>query len=80
MRLNHQHRELRALLSRTSPCKAISYIRFFDLPPEEEMAVIECDVRGKSITQVAQENNVSPETVKRRRKLAYLKISDIIHS
>lgn len=74
--MNSQHRTIRALLQSMAPKRAISYIKAFGLPPEEELFVVECDVRGKSYIQAAQEHNVSPETIKRRRKSAYTKIAD----
>lgn len=61
-----------------SPKRAISYIQAFDLPPEEERFLVECDVRRKNYTQVAQEYNTSPEVIKRRRQRAYMKIADAI--
>ena len=46
-----------------------------DVPEEEELALIECDARGRSVQQVAMALHVSYETVKRRRRSALLKIS-----
>lgn len=76
--MNSQHRAIRALLQSMAPKRAVSYIQAFELPPEEELFLIECDVRRKSYTQVAQEQNASPEVIKRRRQKAYMKISDAI--
>jgi len=76
--LNSQHRAIRALLQSMSPKRAISYIQAFELPQEEELFLIECDVRGKSYVQAAREHNTSPEVIKRRRQRAYMKIVDAI--
>lgn len=74
--MDSQHRAIRAVLSRMAPKRAVSYIRSFELPPDEETCLIECDVRQKSIVQVADMLHVSQETVKKRRKSAYAKIVD----
>ena len=37
-----------------APRRAISYIRSFDLPPDEAASLIECDVRGRSCVQAAE--------------------------
>ena len=58
----------RALLQTMPPRRAAAYIRSFGLPEEEEMFLLECDVRGKSYVQVARERNTSPECIKRRPK------------
>ncbi len=59
-----------------APRRALAYIQAFGLPEEEALFLIECDVRGKSYTQAAQEHNISPEAIKRRRRRAYAKIAD----
>lgn len=73
--MNEQHRAIRALLTSTSPRRAIEYIKAFELPPDEETAIIECDVRRKSCVQVAETLHVAPDTVKRYKQRAYKKIS-----
>lgn len=73
--MDTQHREIRAQLSAMAPRRAISYIRSFDLPPDEAASLIECDVRGRSCVQVAFEMNLSPDTVKKYRRKAYRKIA-----
>ncbi len=37
---------------------------------------MECDVRGKSYVEAAEDNHTTPEVIKRRRQRAYAKISD----
>lgn len=74
--MNSQHRAIRALLSSMSPKRAAEYIRSFELQPEEELYLLECDVRGKSYVEAAEDNHTTPEVIKRRRKRAYAKISD----
>lgn len=66
---------VRTLLRSMCPAASIPYIQSFQLPREEELAIIECDARGKSVQQVAQSMNLSPETVWRRRRAGLLKIS-----
>lgn len=73
--MDTQHREILAQLSAMAPRRAISYIRSFDLPPDEAASLIECDVRGRSCVQAAFEMNLSPDTVKKYRRKAYRKIA-----
>lgn len=77
--MNSQHRAIRALLQSMSPKRAIAYIQSFELPEEEELFLIECDVRGLSYTQASDKHHVTPEVIKRRRQKAYSKISDAIN-
>ena len=74
--MNSQHRAIRALLSSMSPRRAAEYIRSFELQPEEELYLLECDVRRKSYVEAAEDNHTTPEVIKRRRQRAYAKISD----
>ena len=66
---------VRAMLRAMAPSASIPYIRSFQLPEEEEFVLIECDARGKSVQQVAQERSASPETIWRRRRSALMKIA-----
>lgn len=77
--MNSQHRAIRALLSSMSPRRAVDYIQSFQLRPDEEAVLIECDVRGLSYIQAADKLNLSPDTIKRRRQSAYRKIADEIN-
>lgn len=67
-------RETRRMLRSMAPSRSIPYIKSFQLPPEEELVLIECDARGKSVQQVAFETCLSVESVKRRRRSAIRKI------
>lgn len=77
--MNIQHKAIRALISTMAPKRAISYITSFELPQDEEICLIECDVRKKSYIQVSMDLHVSPECVKKRRQKAFAKIADAIH-
>lgn len=61
-----------------SPRRATAYIKAFGLQEEEELFLIECDVRGLSHTQAADKHHTTPEVIKRRRQRAYSKIADEI--
>ena len=61
-----------------APSWAAAYIRSFGLPEEEELFLLERDVRGKSYVQIAMERNTTAEAIKRRRRRAYAKIVDEI--
>lgn len=63
------------MLRSMAPSRSIPYIRSFQLPEEEELVLVECDAKGKSVQQVAMEINLSAETVWRRRRSAFRKIS-----
>lgn len=67
-------RATRAELQSMAPVLAIPYIRSFQLPPEEELVLVERECRGKSAQQIAIEQCLSVETVKRRRRAALRKI------
>lgn len=77
--MNSQHRTIRALLSSMSPRRAVDYVQSFQLRPDEEAVLIECDVRGLSYIQAADKLNLSTDTIKRRRQSAYSKIADEIN-
>lgn len=62
-----------------SPRRAVDHIQSFQLRPEEEATLIECDVRGLSCVQAADKLHLSPDAVKRRRRQAYSKIVDEIN-
>lgn len=74
--MDKMHRQIRAELRGMAPRRAVEFVMSFDLPDEEAVCVIECDVRQKSYTQLAQQLFVSPELIKRRRRSAYHKIAD----
>lgn len=76
--MNSQHRAIRSLLQTMAPRRAAEYIHSFQLPEEEELFLLECDVRGKSYIQAAREHSTTPEVIKRRRQRAYSKIADAI--
>lgn len=67
---------VRALLSTMGPRRAESYIRAFDLQDDEAQYIIEREARRRSIQEIADDHNVSPETVKRRRKSGFSKIAE----
>ena len=74
--MDTQHRELRAQPSAKAPRRAISYIRSFDLPPDEAASLIECDVRGRSCVQAAELLHLSVDGLAKLRRRAYRKIAD----
>lgn len=78
--MNNQHRAIRALLQTMAPRRAVGFIQFFQLPEDEELFLIECDVRGLSYIQVADKHHTTPEAIKRRRRRAYAKIADAINN
>lgn len=77
--MNPQHKEIRSFLSEMAPRRAKEYIRAFELPQDEENFLIACDVQNKTHIQTAMEYHVSPETVKKKRQRAYMKIADAIN-
>lgn len=78
--MNSQHRAIRANLTSMAPRRAIEYIKAFELRPEEENAIIECDVRGKSYPQVQETLHMTPEVLKRTKQRAYAKIADELNN
>lgn len=78
--MNSQHKAVRALLGGMAPKRAVLYVRSFELPEDEAFCIINCDIRKKSCVQTAMEINLSPDTVKKKRRSAYSKISDAINN
>lgn len=72
--MNEHHRALRQKLQKMPPKQAAAYVQEFDLPPQEQFCIIECDVKRRSCVEVGQHLYVSPETVWRRRKDGYAKM------
>lgn len=77
--MNSQHRAIRALLSSMSPRRAVDYVQSFQLRPDEEAVLIECDVRGLSYIQAGDKLHLSPDAIKDRKRRAYSKIADEIN-
>lgn len=63
-----------------APKRAAEYIKSFELPGEEELFLLECDVRRKSYVQAAEDNHTTPEVIKRRKMSAYAHIADEINN
>lgn len=76
--MDSQHRAIRALLSTMAPRRAVDYIQSFQLRPEEEAVLVECDVRGLPYVQAADKLHLSLEVIKHRKRQAYAKIADEI--
>lgn len=70
-------RAARAMLRSMAPVQSIPYIKSFQLPQDEELVLIQCECRKRSVQQVALDNSMSVETVKRRRRSALHKISSL---
>lgn len=78
--MNAQHKAIRALLTTMAPKRAIEYIKSFELPEEEELFLIECDVRKKSYFRAADDNYTTPEVIKNRKRSAYAHIADQLNN
>ena len=74
--MDSRSQAVRALLSTMGPRRAEGLIRAFDLRGDEARYIIEREVLGKSIQQIAEDHHVSQETVKRRRKSGFQKIAE----
>lgn len=73
--------EIRKKLKKMPPKSAIEYVKSFELPEEEELFIIECDIRKKSIVALSMQNAVSTVTVSRRRQDGYAKMTwDKLHT
>lgn len=73
--MDRRSMEVRRKLREMAPVRSIPYIQSFQLPPEEELVLIEKEARGKSVLQIALANNMSVESVKRRRRAALQKLA-----
>lgn len=77
--MNSQHRAIRAMLNSMAPKRAIEYIHAFQLRPDEEAVLIECDVNGLSYVQAAGKLKLSATVINERKRRAYSKIADAIN-
>lgn len=73
--MDSRTKAVRSQLRSMAPSRSIPYIQGFQLQDEESLVLIECDAKGRSVQQVAMAQNLSPETVWRRRKSALQKIA-----
>lgn len=69
------HMAVRNALAELGTAAKLDLIRSFCLPPDEERCLIDREVKGKSVQQIADALSLSPETVKRRRKRALTQIA-----
>nr|DAW08304.1 MAG TPA: ECF sigma factor [Caudoviricetes sp.] len=74
--MDKQHRAIRAQLSSMAPKRAVAYILSFELPADEAACIIECDVRGRSLVQVAAQLHMSVDGLAKLRRRAYRKLAD----
>lgn len=74
--MDKQHRAIRAQLSSMAPKRAVAYILSFELPADEAACLIECDVRGRSLVQVAAQLHMSVDGLAKLRRRAYRKLAD----
>lgn len=74
--MDKQHKRIRAQLSSMAPRRAIAYIQAYELPPDEMACLIECDVRGHSLVQVAAQLHMSVDGLAKLRRRAYRKLAD----
>lgn len=77
--MDSQHKAIRALLNTMSPKRAESFIKAFELPADEELFLIECDVRDKSYIQVMEEYHTTRSVIRDKRRRAFSKIADAIN-
>ena len=47
------------MLRSMAPVRSIPYIQSFELPPEEELVLIQCECRRRSVQEVALEHSMS---------------------
>lgn len=73
--MKKKHRELREKLREMPPREALDLVYGYDLPPQETFCIVECDIRRRSCLEVGQMLYTSPETVWRRRRDAYAKMT-----
>lgn len=78
--MDNQHRSIRHMLGGMAPTRAAAYVKSFELPEDEEFCILNCDVRKKSCVQTAMMINLSPESVKKKRRAGYSKISDALNN
>lgn len=73
--MNAMRKALKHAVKRMGTREAKAWIKTFELPEEEESAIIMCDVEGLSLVQASLKSNHSPEVISRYKGLAYDRIS-----
>lgn len=73
--MDRKHRELRERLREMNPREALDLVYGYDLPPQETFCIVECDIRKHSCVEVSRMLYASPETVWRRRRSGYAKMT-----
>ncbi len=61
-----------------APNRAIDFIRSFGLPEDEEMALIECDVKKRSYPQVYMSKYMTANVLNKLRANAFAHIADAL--
>lgn len=77
--MNDRTQAVRTALRGFSRKDAVALVKSFDLAPLEERCIIDREVLGKSSVEISMEQNVSVETVKRRRNAALTRIASELH-
>ena len=72
--MNERTQAVRTALKSYSRKDAVALVKSFDLEPLEETCIIG-HVMGKSCVEIALDNHISVETVKRRRNAALIRIA-----
>ena len=65
--MNDRTQAVRTAIRGFSRRDAVALVKSFDLSPLEETCIIGQDIMGKSAVELSMEQNISVETVKRRR-------------
>lgn len=76
--MNGRNKCIRAQISVMCRERALDYINAFHLPEDEKLYIIEREVDGKSLVEIAREHHTTVEVVRDRRRAGFSRIADAI--
>lgn len=74
--MDKRTKQVRDMLRAMAPVDAVAWLEHFQLPREQEIAIVEHECRDRSLQQIADELSVTADTVKTYRARALMRIAN----
>lgn len=74
--MDSRNQAIRAQISVMCRERALDYIGAFHLPKDEAAYIIEREVDGKSLVEIARDHHTTVEVVRDRRRAGFTRIAD----
>lgn len=74
--MDKRTKQVRDMLRAMAPVDAVAWLAYFELPREQEIAIVEHECRDRSLQQIADELSVTADTVKTYRARALMRIAN----